>query len=127
MKGLFSFVAHVFLFCLALSVQAEDMENGMQGMMRKLMEVEKCMANIDQAKFKDLEKRSEEVEKNIDTLCNGGKRDEAEKLADKFSKEMQGDDTVKKVVACAKPMDGMLNGAPFVERDKEAGHVCDEP
>jgi len=102
----------------------------MQNMMQVMQQVQQCMADIDQTKLKKLQTRSEQAKKKIDTLCAQGKRDEAQKQAISFGKNIASDPTIKQMQKCgemaqgAMPMPGMVE--TYDEERYANQHVCDE-
>jgi hypothetical protein len=100
-------------------------------MQKLLQDMEKnlgsCMENVDEEKMKEFEQRSQEFEKEVKALCAAGKRDEAEKKAVAYGKEMEDDPTMKQIEKCSKMMDSMLSKMDYnlKDADIEDSHVCD--
>ena len=87
----------------------------MQRMMEEADKASKCMEGIEKSKIDALQRRGEEVSREIERLCAAGKRDEAMAYAMKVGKEMNSDPTVKKMRACTKDMSQMLEGMPVMQ------------
>ena len=79
----------------ALAQNPGTMNQGnMQNMMQAMQQVQECMAGIDEAKLQELQVKSEKMSREIDSLCSQGKRDQAQKTAISFGKEMASDSTL---------------------------------
>jgi len=102
-------------------------EEDMQKMMEQMQEMQSCMQNVDQGKLKVLEQRSYEIEAEVKSLCTSGKRDEAQKKAISFGKEVAKDPTMQAMRKCGEMMKGMTPNMPFMDQDKDysSHHVCD--
>jgi len=101
-------------------------EADMQNMMQQMQQMEECMGNIDEARMEELQKRSEQVDAEIKSLCAQGKRDEAQKRAISFGREMAADPTVQQMQKCGELVQGMMPGMEYMqERDYSDRHVCD--
>ena len=96
-------------------------------MQQMMMEMQSCMANIDQAEMKALEQRANQFEAELNKLCAAGKHDEARATAISFGQEMVNDPTIQDLRKCTKMMSGMMPVQPFMEPDKYLTglHVCD--
>jgi len=106
-------------------------EEDMQKMMQQMQKMQSCMQNIDQAKLKALDQRSSQILANIDSLCAGGKRDEAQQTAISYGKEMAKDPTMQAMRKCSEMMSGemmqgMMPKTPLMDLDKDltSRHVC---
>jgi hypothetical protein len=99
----------------------------MQQMQQMMMEMQSCMANIDQAEMKALEQRANQFEVELKQLCAAGKRDEAQATAISFGQEMVSDPTVQDLRKCSEMMSGVMPVQPYMEPDKylSADHICD--
>ena len=107
-------------------------EEDMQKMMKQMQKMQSCMENIDQAKLKALDRRSSQMRTKVESLCAKGKRNEAQKTAISFGKEMAKDPTMKSIKKCsemmsAEMMEGMMPKIPMMDLDKDltSRHVCD--
>lgn len=101
----------------------------MQKYMQMMQDMQACMEKVDQAELDALEKRSEEFNAEIDALCAQGKRDEAQKKALAFGREMADNATVQQIRQCTEKFVDMM---PREERsfmkdfDAAERHICDE-
>jgi hypothetical protein len=107
--------------------QAPPSEADMQRMMQGMQEMQRCMAQIDKVGLERLEKRANQIESELDALCAGGKRDEAQKKAMAYGIEFADDPTLKTLLACTEKIQGMIPPMPFLGlSDEDANsHVCD--
>jgi hypothetical protein len=119
------------LLPVAASAQNQDMNGVDMGQMMMLMqEMQECMAKVDQAELEALEQRSEEMDAEITALCEQGKRDEAQKKAIAYGKEMMKNPALKQMKECGEitkdlvPEESMSSMED--DFDFSDGHVCDE-
>lgn len=107
-------------------------EADMQQMMQVMQEMQACMEKIDQAELEALQQRSDEFDAEIKVLCDQGKRDEAEKKAIAYGKEMMNNPVVQQMQKCGEMAEGMMPpGQMGTMEDKydyseDEGHVCDQ-
>ena len=99
----------------------------MQNMMQQMEQMQLCMEKIDEKELKALEKRSKQMEREVKALCNSGKRDQAQKKAIEFGKEMAKDPTIKQMAQCGEMMKARLSHMTFAIEQKanDDSHVCD--
>ena len=106
-------------------------EADMQKMMQQMQEAQACMEKIDQAELDVLEKKAEQFEVEMKSLCASGKRDAAQEKAIVYMKEIVNSSAVREAKKCGEKMKGMMQGmmsdAPFMNQDKNysSQHVCD--
>ena len=106
-------------------------EKDMQKMKQEMEKMQSCMENIDQAKLKVFEERSNQLEAEVKSLCANGKRDEAQEKTIAFGQEMMKDPTIKAMRKCGEGMKGMMPKMPFAnqgqdeDEDRSRRHVCD--
>ena len=115
----------------ALAQNPGTMNQGnMQNMMQAMQQVQECMAGIDEAKLQELQVKSEKMSREIDSLCSQGKRDQAQKTAISFGKEIASDSTLKQMQKCGEMAQGGLpimgNVETYDEKEYANRHVCDE-
>jgi hypothetical protein len=86
-----------------------------------------CMENIDEEKMQEFEQRSQEFDNEVKALCAAGKRDEAEKKAASFGKEIASDPMMQQIQKCNKMMESMLSKMDYNLKDADIDdrHVCD--
>ena len=124
----------VFLLMLPASLIAQTTgsmnQDNMQNMMQVMQQVQQCMASIDQSRMNELQVRSEKAKQEIDALCSQGKRDQAQKRAMAFGRQIASDPTIKQMQKCGEmakgaiPMPDMVD--TYDEKDYANRHVCDE-
>ncbi|MDX1764044.1 MAG: hypothetical protein R3231_06960 [bacterium] len=106
-------------------------EKDMQKMMQAMEQMQACMEKVDQEKLNVMEARSREVGAEIESMCASGKRDEAQKKALAFGREMAQDPTLKAMRECGEGAQGMMPRMPFSDyehehdEDRSSHHVCD--
>lgn len=106
-------------------------EADMQNMMQQMQEAQACMEKIDQAELKALEKKANQFETEMKSLCDSGKRDKAQEKAMVYMKEIVNSSAVKEAKRCGEMMKGamqdMMQNMPLVDQDKDYTrlHVCD--
>ena len=106
-------------------------EADMQKMMQQMQQAQACMEKIDQSELEALEKKANQFEAEMKSLCASGKRDEAQKKAMVYMKDIVNSSAVKEAKRCGVMMQGAMQGMmqdmPFVNEDKDytSQHVCD--
>ncbi|NOY71850.1 MAG: hypothetical protein GXP14_05650 [Gammaproteobacteria bacterium] len=99
-----------------------------QKMMEQLKKAQNCMQNIDSSVFDKLEQEGKKMDAEVKLLCADGQRDEAQKKAMDYAKEVMNRPAIKKMKKCSEILDGMASKMPFDDIDKkfQDRHVCDE-
>jgi len=99
----------------------------MQKMMQQMEQARSCMEKIDEEELKALEKRSKQVERDVKALCDSGKRDEAQKKAIEFGKEIAKDPMMKQMRQCGEMVTMAFPKIAFADENKPGNdrHVCD--
>ena len=117
----------ILLLFMPATVNAQNFPGMGQVDMGKMEKMQACMEKIDQAKLKEIERRSQQIETEIKALCAGGKRDEAQEKAMAFGKEMAQDPTMQAMGKCGELMKGMMPTVPYADQGKGVSghHVCD--
>lgn len=102
-------------------------EADMQKMIQQMEKMQSCMEKVDESKLKALEKRSHQMEAEVKSLCASGKRDEAQKEAIAFGKEIANNATMQSMMKCGEIMKQAMPKMTFTGLDKESAniHVCD--
>jgi len=104
------------------AMSQQEMEKMMQGM-RKMQE---CMRNVDQSAMESMASKAEAMQKRIKSLCQTGKRDQAQSLAVEFGRKMTSNEAMKQMRKCGEMMQGMMPQTPFPSEDElKQSHVCD--
>jgi hypothetical protein len=101
-----------------------DMEEMLQEMEKKM---ESCMENVDEEKLKEFEKRTQEIEVEVNALCASGKRDEAEEKTASLGKEIAKDPMMQQISKCNEMMQSMMSKMDYNMKDTPVDdrHVCD--
>lgn len=122
-------LSSLVLLLISLSIQsvhagAGMSEEQMQQMMKQAEEMQKCMGNIDQSAFKELEAKSKKMQTEVKALCQAGKRDKAQSTAMKYGKEMASSKEIQAMKKCGEMAQHMM---PMMTPDQieQSGHVCD--
>lgn len=99
----------------------------MQKMIEQMQKMQSCLQKIDQSKLNVFEKRSYQLEAEVNALCASGKRDDAQTKALSFSKDVMNDPTMQAMRKCSKMMEGKMPAMPFMGKHTKADkqHVCD--
>jgi len=106
---------------LALFAQNEQMsEEQMQQMMENAGKMQDCMGKMDQQAMDAYAAKGEKVNAEIKKLCAAGKRDEAQKMATDYGKEMASSKEMQAMQQC-----GMANQMAMTDPGEKPGHVCD--
>ena len=105
-------------------------EQDMQKMMEQGQKMQDCMQNVDQSQLEALQKRSEEFQAELRSLCDAGKRDKVQKKAISYSKEVMNNPAMKQMKKCGELAQGMMSQMPqmpFMDEDVDYSktHVCD--
>jgi predicted transcriptional regulator len=102
-----------------------------QKMMQQMQDAQACMEKIDQSELEVLEKKANQFEAEMKSLCASGKRDEAQEKAMVYMKQIVNSPAVKEAKRCGEMMKGMMQGMmqnmPLMNEDKDytKQHVCD--
>lgn len=92
----------------AFAQQPAFSEGDMNAMMGKMQEMQACMSKVDQKKLKELKKKGEAMHKKVKSLCDAGKKDEAQEQALEFGIKMKDDPEIAKMRECTKDMPEMM-------------------
>jgi len=107
----------------------EQMQRNLGQMdMEQLQKAAACMETLDLSMMDGLEKEWKQMESEIGSLCQSGKRDDAQNRAMKYAREMMSRPEMKKMQECSKLAAGMMPKMPY-EKIEEMGknqHVCDD-
>ena len=126
----------ILLLLIPIATVAQNSQNmseeDMQKMMQEMQKMQSCLENIDQAELDALDQRSSQMRSKVESLCAKGKRDEAQKTAISFGKEMAKDPTIQSAKKCtemvsSEMMKGMMPKFPMMDLEKDLSnrHVCD--
>jgi len=119
----------IFLSFSAFAEQSANMdEQHMQLMSQKMQDMQKCLQSINKDDLAIIEKRSIEFENVIRALCASGKREQAQKKALSFEKDMSKLPAMQAMKKCTDGLQGAIPDAPTPGQDVDfsAHHACDE-
>ena len=119
----------LFLSVPAFADQPADMdEQHMQLMSEKMQNMQKCLQSINKDDLAVIEKRSIEFENEVRSLCASGKRDQAQKKALSFGKEMAKLPAMQAMKKCAEGLQDAIPDMPTPGQDMDFSkhHACDE-
>jgi len=133
MSGLRNLGLFLSLFILLLPVGvvcAADTggmsQEQMQKMMNNAQKMQECFKDIDQSALARLEEDGRKVGEEIESLCQAGKRDQAQTRAMDYAAKMRKTKEFRAIKKCG--MMGMENMPMFMPKSAENsghGHVCD--
>ena len=130
MKNLTGIVSVLFPLMAAAQGYPGMTEGDMQNMMQQMQKMQACMQEINQARLQEFEQQAKKAEAEISTLCANGKRDEAQRKAMEFGRQVATDPDMQKMVECGKMMSSATPMMPYMaqasEPDSSATHVCDQ-
>ena len=105
-------------------------QGDMTNMMQKAQQMQACMQGLDQSRLQQLEQQARQVETEVKALCSSGQRDDAQKEAGSFAREMLDNPDIQKIMKCGEHMRGMLPQMPYMNQadntDPSGNHVCDQ-
>jgi hypothetical protein len=124
------FLALTLIATLSMAVQAGGgmSEEQMQHMMEQAQKMQECMARIDQSGLDALAARADAMEKEVKALCDAGKRDQAQKLAIKYGREISASPEMQALQKCGEMAQGMMQQMPMMSdlgQEYDDQHVCD--
>ena len=113
---------------LTMAQSNEGMSKDMTEMLLQAQKAQACMEKIDKSQMDKFEQEGNKMEAEIESLCNSGKRDEAQQKAMAFSRKMMDSETMKEVRKCTELMRGMLPEMPFDNMEEKMANtnICDE-
>lgn len=107
-------------------------EADMAKMMEQMQKMQTCMEGVDRNALQLLETESDRMEGELRTLCQQGKRDEAQEQAMAYAERVRSDPTLLAMQKCTEEignsMRSMMPGMmPEIEEPSaNGGHVCDD-
>jgi len=131
MRLLAKFVATLAFLPLSLLAQPQMSEQQLQMLMQGAMQMQACVANLDQAKLEALGKRAEAMEKELKSLCANGERDLAQKRAVELSMELAHSEEIEQFKQCGEIAQAMMPQLLAqletleTEETDTSMHVCD--
>ncbi len=101
----------------------------MQAMMQKAQQVQECMSKISEEEMRAVQEKMQQMQNEVDALCQAGKRDEAMEKAMDMAKQINQDPTLKQMKKCGEIMKGVIPPLPGIanlpEEGKPKRHICD--
>ena len=113
---------------LGIAQNFQDMtQEDMQKMMQQMQQAQACIQKVDQNELKALEQRSNQFQAEVKSLCDDGKRNEAQQKALAFGQEIVEDSTVQAVRKCSEMVTVGMPEMPYKDPEKYLAehHVCD--
>lgn len=130
---MYTIIGAVLLVMVPVGVSAQNYGNmsraDMQKIMQQAQQMQACVAKVDQGELKAIENRSNQMQAEFKTLCDEGKRDEAQKKAIEYSKEMARNPALKQLRECGEKYQGMMPEQKSMmgeDVDYSSHHVCDD-
>lgn len=121
----------VSLLLISFSAFSGVSEQQMHEMMQQAEAAQKCFENVDQSKFEQMQMEVTQMQSELKSMCDAGKRSEAMSAAKKYQKKYDNDADIKQMKKCADMMKGMMANMPAMpgldlptEADKDK-HICD--
>lgn len=110
-----------------LAFAQQPLEKNLANMQEAIHRSMECMAKIDQSQIQKIEEKTMLFHSRVSTLCSKGKREQAQKQAISFSKEMENNPMITAMNACNKMMAEMIPGMPALDEREDYSdiHVCD--
>ena len=115
------------LMVIPAIVVAQDFP-GMSGAdIQKIQEMQACIEKVDRKQLKSIEQRQYQFEAEVKSLCESGKRDEAQKKAISFGQEMAKHPAILAMSKCGEIAAGMMPDMPLMDQEEydSSRHVCD--
>jgi len=113
----------------ALAQNGQMSDEQMRQMMQKAQKMQECFENVDQSAMKALAEKGKKVEKEVKELCIAGKRDQAQKMAMAFGKEVNTSEEMQAIDKCGTMAQGMMQNSPWMVsedgKNSKGGHICD--
>lgn len=115
-----------------LSVMAQGGMQGMdmQSMMQAAQQMQQCMAKVDQQAMQKMQRESNKVVGELRSLCQQGKKSEAQAKAISYSKQMISNPAIQQMRKCGEMAKGfmpknMQQNDFFDDFENSKHHVCD--
>ena len=122
----------LYLLCLfpvvVYAQSPQGMPPHMQMNMEQMQKAAACMENLDFSIMDKLEEEEKKVGAEIQSLCQSGKRREAQDRAITMSEEMMNRPELQQFRECSKMMAGMMPQMPFQKMEDMGNdrHICDD-
>jgi len=113
----------------ALAQNGQMSDEQMRQMMQNAQKIQECISNIDQAAIKSLAEKGKKVEREVKALCQAGERDQAQKMAMTFGREVNASKEMQAMKKCSNMGQGMMQNSPWMVsedgKNPKGGHICD--
>jgi len=126
----------VTIMVILLPVAAVGQNPNMQGMdMQKMMqamqEMQQCMEKVDKTELRKMEEESDEMSRELQALCEQGKRDKAQKKAISYGKKIMKNPALEQMRKCGELTKGLIpsdSREPTLDEEFDFSnrHVCDK-
>jgi hypothetical protein len=118
----------ILLLLLPAAVVAQNFPGMTEADMQKIQKMQSCIEKINQEELKSIERRQNQFDAEVKALCANGKRDEAQKKAILYEKEMMKNPVIKALSKCGEMAKGMMPEMPFMNQAKKGAneHICDQ-
>lgn len=100
----------------------------MQQMLEKIQAMQDCMKNVDKSALKALEQQAKQFSAEVKQLCAAGQRDEAQRRAIGFGRDIAGNKAMQLTKKCSEGLSGLAPDLAVAESYAEPGktrHICD--
>ncbi|MCK9563733.1 MAG: hypothetical protein M0R02_13565 [Bacteroidales bacterium] len=131
MRPLAKYIATLAFLPMSLLAQPQAGEDQLQMLMQGAMQMQACLAKLDQAKLEDMGKKAQAMEKELKGLCASGERDVAQAKAVDMAVEFANSEEMQQLKQCGAMAQAMVPQLlAQIEALEEEGpdastHVCD--
>jgi len=113
--------------------QMQQAQRALQGMSdedrqrfeQQMQEAASCMEDIDLSSLEQMDRRGQQVQAEIKSLCARGRRSAAQDKAVAFGREVRRHPAMKKMLQCGRDMGRMKSLLSQVYGEGNESHVCD--
>jgi competence protein ComGC len=119
--------AVILLLLMSTLAVAKNYPGMSESDMQKIQKMQSCMEKVDQQQLKALEQRQNQFDAEMKSLCGRGERDEAQKKAIMYEKEVMKNTAIQAMKKCSEIGKGMMPNMPVMgQHEEDTGeHVCD--
>lgn len=113
----------------ALAQNGQMSDEQMRQMMQNAKKMQECFSNVDQSAIKSLAERGKRIEAEVKALCKAGNRDDAQKTAMTFGREVNASKDMQAIKKCSSMGQAMMKDSPWMVsedgKNSKGGHICD--
>ncbi len=123
-----AFILSLLLSSHAFASHMVDMEGrNMQQMMLQMQKMQQCLMQVNAAEIHQYEVEISKFESKLRSLCQQGKREQAQTEALEFAKKIANSEAIKTIQACTKDMraNAFMPATPDFE-NLDGQHICDQ-